>query len=87
MFTKELVKRKKDAEEEITNDMAGFVGYFTAPNIRYKVKNPLFLAYKFSNFVSIYYNSLRCSSVKVRMVVAVGRSQAGDELLHICCCD
>jgi|JI6StandDraft_1071083.scaffolds.fasta_scaffold02028_20 hypothetical protein len=86
MFTKELVKRKKDAEDEITNDMAGFVSYFTAPNIRYKIKNPLFLAYKFSNFVSIYYNSLRCSSIKVPRLLTIGCDQTNYELLHLRCC-
>ena len=72
------MKRKKDAEEEITNDMAGFVSYFTAPNIRYKIKNPLFLAYKFSNFVSIYYNSLRCNGVKdaIRQIMSYFTSMA-----------
>jgi len=41
-FKKRLVKRKKKEneqnEEEITNDINGFTGYFTAPNIRNKVK-------------------------------------------------
>jgi hypothetical protein len=56
-----LIKRKKKEAEsihvEISNDISGFTNYFTAPNIRNKVKHPIFLAYKFSNCVSLYYNS------------------------------
>ena len=55
---KSLVKRKKkDAEsiqEEITNDITGLTNYFTAPNIRNKVKHPLFLAQAFYNCVKLY---------------------------------
>ncbi|KAL4482815.1 hypothetical protein ABPG72_022375 [Tetrahymena utriculariae] len=60
-FQKHLIKRKKKenepSQEEIQNDIGGFTGYFTAPNIRNKVKHPFFLAYKFSNCMQLYYNS------------------------------
>lgn len=41
----------------IKNDPEGFYNYLTAPNIRHKVKHPVFLAIKFSNCVQILYNS------------------------------
>ena len=60
IFTKTMIKRKKkDAEsvhQEIDNDIAGFTNYFTAPNIRNKVKHPLFLAYRFSSCVMLFFN-------------------------------
>lgn len=55
-----MVKRKKKETEnvsaEISSDIQGFTNYFTAPNIRNKVKHPVFLAYKFNKCVSIFYN-------------------------------
>lgn len=42
--------------EEINNSLEGFISYFTAPNIRNKVKHPLYLAYKFDQCVKLYYN-------------------------------
>ena len=41
----------------IRNDPEGFYNYITAPNIRHKVKHPVFLAIKFSNCVAIYFNN------------------------------
>ncbi|KRX08142.1 hypothetical protein PPERSA_01687 [Pseudocohnilembus persalinus] len=59
-FSKQLVKRKKkeaeSIQEQISADIVGFTNYFTAPNIRNKIKHPFFLAYKFSECVSMYYN-------------------------------
>jgi hypothetical protein len=52
----------------IKNDPEGFYNYITAPNIRHKVKHPVFLAIKFSNCVKIYYNTKlveNTSNVKV----------------------
>ena len=46
-----------EQEIEIKNDSEGFYNYLTAPNIRHKVKHPLFLAIRFSNCASIYYNT------------------------------
>lgn len=58
---KEFIKReskiKAEQEIEIKNDSEGFYNYLTAPNIRHKVKHPLFLAIRFSNCASIYYNT------------------------------
>lgn len=36
--------------------MEGLFNYLTAPNIRHKVKHPLFLSNKFSNAFKILYN-------------------------------
>ena len=43
-------------EERITTDIWGLVNYFSAPNIRNKIRHPLFLALKFSECVNLYYN-------------------------------
>ena len=37
------------------NSIDGLYQYITASNIKYKIKNPLFLAIKFSNCVKLYY--------------------------------
>jgi len=36
--------------------LLGLYNYFTAPNIRHKVKHPIFLIIKFTQCVSLYYN-------------------------------
>jgi len=46
-FIKRDSKIKFSPEEEISNTIEGFINYFSAPNIRHKVKHPLFLAIKF----------------------------------------
>ena len=59
-FTKKFVKRetkkKESIEEDIKNSIDGLYSYLTAPNIRHKVKHPIFLCVKFSNCISLYYN-------------------------------
>ena len=54
-LTKKLIKKDAKSKnkminnsEEIDNSMKGLFNYLTAPNIRHKIKNPLFLAIKFS---------------------------------------
>ncbi len=44
-------------EEKITPDITGLVNYFSAPNIRNKIRHPLFLALKFSECVKLFYNT------------------------------
>lgn len=46
-FIKRDSKFKFSNEEEISSNLDGFISYFSAPNIRHKVKHPLFLAIKF----------------------------------------
>jgi hypothetical protein len=43
-------------EEKISNDIIGLVNYFSAPNIRNKIRHPIFLALKFNEAVKLYYN-------------------------------
>lgn len=60
MLIKTLFKRRKKngeiCEEVITNSYKGFLGYYTAANIRNKIKNPFFPALRFSNCISLFYN-------------------------------
>jgi len=56
-FIKRESKRKYNSDESIDNNIEGLSNFFSAPNIRHKVKHPLFLAVKFSNCVKIYYNT------------------------------
>ncbi|CAD8197297.1 unnamed protein product [Paramecium octaurelia] len=51
-------KRKTEQDVEIENDFESLFNYLTAPNIRHKVKHPLFLIIKFSTCVSLYYNPM-----------------------------
>ncbi|KAI0565590.1 hemerythrin-like protein [Gracilaria domingensis] len=46
-------------EKEITNSWEGLLAYFQAPNIRFKIRHPLFLAIRFSNVLVILRDSLR----------------------------
>lgn len=65
MFPPELLqkplfkKRRKNIdkkEEFIGNSLKGFIDYYTAPNIRNKIKHPFFIALKFSNCISLYFS-------------------------------
>lgn len=40
--------------EEISNDIEGLIQYFTAANIRNKVKHPLFLGIRFNGCIKLY---------------------------------
>ncbi len=57
VFIKRENKKKNDIEIQILNDFDGLFNYLTAPNIRHKVKHPLFLAIKFSKCVKLLYNN------------------------------
>lgn len=46
-------------EQVIDNSWEGLLNYFAAPNIRHKVRHPLFLAIRFSNVLVIMRDSLR----------------------------
>lgn len=56
IFIKRENKKKNDTEIKIINDSEGLFNYLTAPNIRHKVKHPLFLALKFSSCVQLFVN-------------------------------
>lgn len=59
---KEFIKRdskyslNNKQQDAISNSIDGFVSYFSAANIRNKIKNPIFLAIKFFNCLTLYYN-------------------------------
>lgn len=46
-------------EKEITNSWEGLLAYFQAPNIRFKIRHPLFLAIRFSKVLVILRDALR----------------------------
>ncbi len=48
-------------EEKITPDINGLINYFSAPNIRNKIRHPIFLALKFPEAVKLYYNPKKVS--------------------------
>lgn len=56
-FIKRENKRKNDAQIQIINNVEGLYNYLTAPNIRHKVKHPLFLSLKFSACVKLFFNT------------------------------
>lgn len=58
---KQFKNIKPSNSELIRNSIDGLINYFSAPNIRHKVKHPLFLAMKFSNCIKLYLNSLNFS--------------------------
>ena len=56
-FTKRETKTKSDMEIKIVNNLEGLFNYLPAPNIRHKVKHPLFPSVKLSNVFKIMYNT------------------------------
>jgi hypothetical protein len=44
-------------------DIYGLVNYFSAPNIRNKIRHPIFLALKFHECVKIYYNPKKIDDI------------------------
>lgn len=57
IYIKRENKKKCDIGIDISKDADGFMNYFSAPNIRNKIKHPLFLAIRFPECVKIYYNT------------------------------
>ncbi|CAD8137055.1 unnamed protein product [Paramecium octaurelia] len=55
---KEFVKKERKNQPKnllkVDNTIQGLINYFTAPNIRHKIKHPLFLAIKFDKCVKLY---------------------------------
>lgn len=68
-LVKDYVKKEKKnfqiVEETIENDLKGLYNYLTAPNIREKVKNPLFLALKFHKCVKMFYDPGKMAGITV----------------------
>ncbi|EGR27835.1 zinc finger transcription factor sma, putative [Ichthyophthirius multifiliis] len=64
-FVKRENKKKNDNEINISNNSDGLFNYLTAPNIRHKVKHPLFLALKFSQCTKLYYNNTQLDKLDI----------------------
>jgi len=56
-FSKKFKSGGRRKCEHIENSSKGLYDYFTALNIKHKVKHPLFFAIKFNNCVKLYYNN------------------------------
>ena len=63
MNEKDFFKKKKKINDDIsgqpqkiTEDLDGLISYYTAPNIRNKIKHPFFLAIRFNKCASLFYN-------------------------------
>ncbi|CAD8111482.1 unnamed protein product [Paramecium sonneborni] len=56
---KQFLIIKPSNSEVIKNSIDGLINYFTAPNIRHKVKHPIFLLLKFSACIQLYVNSIK----------------------------
>lgn len=61
LIKREAKGRNTEGELEIENNIDGLFNYLTAPNIRHKVKHPIFLLIKFSDTVSLFFNSQQFS--------------------------
>lgn len=75
IFIKRENKRKNDVEIQICNDLEGLFNYLTAPNIRHKVKHPLFLSMKFSKCVKLLYNSQTVKTQSLEELMEVLQNQ------------
>lgn len=64
-FVKRENKRKSDHDTRIDNDFDGLLNYLTAPNIRHKVKHPIFLTIRFSQSIRLFYNKKQMADMSV----------------------
>jgi hypothetical protein len=64
-YVKRTNKGNKMIETVIKNDFQGLCDYFTAPNIRRKIRHPIFLAIKFSECIKFFYNKAAFPSSSV----------------------
>ncbi|CAD8137371.1 unnamed protein product [Paramecium octaurelia] len=54
IITKRDTKNRSVKMIKIENSIEGFINYFTAPNIRNKIKHPIFLALRFSSLIKLF---------------------------------
>ncbi|CAD8170243.1 unnamed protein product [Paramecium pentaurelia] len=73
-------KRKTEQDVEIENDFESLFNYLTAPNIRHKVKHPLFLIIKFSTCVSLYYNPMSVEG-NIKIIMEKLQSQLTKDII------
>lgn len=52
----------------IGNTLEGLISYYTAANIRNKIKHPFFLALRFSECCSLYYNREKIAETEVSLL-------------------
>lgn len=73
MNEKSFFKKKKSEKlnsdpEKISSDLEGLISYYTAPNIRNKIKHPYFLGIRFFECVTLYYNELLFKNLDVKKI-------------------
>jgi len=56
-FFKRVNKNYRMIETAINDNFQGLYDYFTAPNIRKKIRHPIFLAIRFASCVKFFYNT------------------------------
>ncbi|EAR93220.2 zinc finger transcription factor sma protein, putative (macronuclear) [Tetrahymena thermophila SB210] len=56
-YVKRFSRKKHSKDLPIENDINGLSNFISAPNIRFKIKHPVFLAIKFSYCVKMYHNT------------------------------
>ena len=71
-YMKKDKKNSRIVESPIENNLKGLYDYLTAPNIRDKVKNPLFLSIKFNNCVTLYYDREKLEKVHIFSIKTCG---------------
>ena len=50
----------------IGNNLEGLISYYTAANIRNKIKHPFFISIRFSDCCSLYFNSDKIKETEVK---------------------
>lgn len=55
-FKKKRMENSQNEPEKISSNLEGLISYYTAPNIRNKIKHPFFLGIRFQESVSLYLN-------------------------------
>ena len=64
-FYKKKMKFNSTGHGIITNNLEGLISYYTAANIRNKIKHPFFIALRFSECCSLYYNKEKITETEV----------------------
>lgn len=64
-YKKKMNTTSLKGPEIITNSLDGLISYYTAANIRNKVKHPFFIAIRFSECCSLYYNKEHINETSV----------------------
>ena len=65
IFYKKKMKFNSAGHGIITNNLEGLISYYTAANIRNKIKHPFFISIRFSQCCSLYYNKEKFQELNV----------------------